>query len=153
MAFTAIYLLKYEPWRLKGDGLILPVHQILLQRFWSCNSPKRKLLKFYISVMGISHQVQRVFLQTNLDTVRRDVVTMYSEFFMTWEFVAGLNSIFLGLFLRKHMQRILGTTSQQIWLVAFICNFQRCHLQLERCHSLIGDLIFDNQNAFFFFLV
>jgi len=41
------------------------------------------------------------FLQANLDIVRGDVVTMFSEFYTNGKFVASLNATFIGLIPKK----------------------------------------------------
>ena len=64
---------------------------------------KRKSLKPYLTVVGISRQddMTMAFLQANWDTVQGDVLTMFSEFHMNWKFVASLNVTFIGLIPKK----------------------------------------------------
>ena len=86
------------------------------------------------------------FLQANWNTVRRDVLTMFSEFYTNGKFVPSLNTTFIGLIPKKadaqnikdyHPISVTG------------CIYKLLSKELpRRLRGVIGGLISKNQKAF-----
>ena len=86
------------------------------------------------------------FLQANWDTLRSDVLRMFSEIYHTGKFAASLNATFIGLIPKKaNAEDIRGY--QPISLVGCIYKLLSKVL-VQRLRGVIGSLVSENQNAF-----
>ena len=79
------------------------------------------------------------FLQANWDTLRGDVLRMFSEFFHTGKFVASLNATFIELILKKANAENIRDC-RQISLVGCIDKLL-FKVLAQRLRGVIGSLI------------
>jgi len=86
------------------------------------------------------------FLPANWDTLRSDVLRMFSEFYHTGKFVASLNATFIGLIPKKANAEDIRDY-RPISLVGCIYKLLSKVLA-QRLRGVIGSLISENQNAF-----
>jgi len=86
------------------------------------------------------------FLQANWDTMRGEVLTLFSEFHLNGKFVASLNATFIGLIPKKADAQNIKDY-RPISLIGCIYKLISKVLA-RRLRNVIGSLISENQNAF-----
>jgi len=139
-----------EPWRPKVDGLCLPVLRVgdkeSLQRAFTEEEVVKALFYCCGDKAPGPDGMSMAFLQSNWDTVRLEVMGMFSEFFSSGKFVRSLNATFIGLIPKKANAENIRDF-RPISLVGCIYKLLSKVLAL-RLRGVIGDLTSENQNAF-----
>ena len=84
------------------------------------------------------------FLQANWDTMRGEVLTLFSEFHLNGKFVASLNATFIGLIPKKADAQNIKDY-RPISLIGCVYKLLSKVLA-RRLRKVIGSLISENQN-------
>ena len=150
MTFIKSLFTEPESWRPKVDGLFLPslrdVDKEIMERDFTEEEVVNALFDCYGDKASGPDCTSMAFLQSNWDTVRKDVMGMFSEFFSLGKFVRSLNATFIGLIPKKVNAENIRDF-RPISLVG--CLYKLLSKVLAyRLRGVIGDLTSGNQNAF-----
>jgi len=139
-----------EPWRPKVDGLFLPslsnTAREVLERHFDEEETTKALFDCCGDKAPVPDGMTMAFLQANWDTMRGEVLTMFSEFHSNDKFVASLNATFIWLIPKKADTRNIKDY-RPISLIGCIYKLLSKVLA-RRLRKVIGSLISKNQNAF-----
>ena len=100
---TSTNLCLLSPLILRGLKVMVcscPLDGILIGRLLRCRLMRTKLPKLFLITVGISllpNGMTMAFIQSNLNTVRDDVMCMFAKFFSFGKLMASINATFIGL--------------------------------------------------------
>ena len=139
-----------EHWRPKLDGMSLPALRVVDKELLEQAFTEEEVVKALLDCCGDKAPgpdgMSMAFLQSNWDTVRVDVMRVFSEFFSSGRFVRSLNATFIGLIPKKANAENIRDF-RPISMVGCIYKLLSKVLA-HRLRGVIGDLISGNQNAF-----
>jgi len=135
-----------EAWRRKVDNLMMPSLSVAGREGFESDFLEEEIINSdhdscgdkSLSLDGMT----MAFPQANWDTLRGDVLRMFSEFFHTGKFVASLNATFIELILKKANAENIRDC-RQISLVGCIDKLL-FKVLAQRLRGVIGSLISEN---------